>query len=98
MKCRVTRDLGVCPEWQSPLIVVRNQRRIIASGTEIDQGVHPETNVVALIRNGEAIPVDDEAREACGMSPGQIVAAQAALSKMYAVDTHEEDDDESDGD
>ncbi len=98
MKCRVTRDLGVCPEWQSPLVVVRNHRRIVAAGTEIDQTAHPETNVVALIRNGEAVPIDDEAKEACGMSPEQIAAAQTAIAKMYAVDTYEEDSDDSDSD
>ncbi len=92
MKCRVTRDLGACPEWQSPLIVVKNFRRVVAAGTIIDQEQHPETNVVALIRAGEAVPVDDEAREACKMTPAQIEAAQRAVQKMYTI---QNEDDES---
>lgn len=91
MKCRVTRDLGVCPEWQSPLVTVRNYRRIVAAGTIIDQTEHPETNIVALIRNGEAVPIDDEAREACQMTPQQIAAAQAAIAKMYTIQSEDDE-------
>lgn len=98
MKCKVTRDLGACPEWQSSLIQVKNMRRIVEAGTEIDQTLHPETNVVALIRAGEAVPIDDEAKQACGMSAEQVIAAQAALARMYSVDTHEEESDDSDSD
>lgn len=94
MKCKVTRDLGVCPEWQSPLVTVRNQRRIVAAGTIIDQLERPETNIVALIRNGEAVPIDDEARDACQMTPQQIAAAQAAIAKMYTI--RSEDDETED--
>jgi len=91
MKCRVTRDLGVCPEWQSPLVTVRNHRRIVAAGTIIDQTEHPETNIVALIRNGEAVPIDDEARKACQMTPQQIAAAQAAIAKMYTIQSEDDE-------
>ena len=91
MKCKVTRDLGVCHEWQSPLVTVRNQRRIVAAGTIIDQSEHPETNIVALIRNGEAVPIDDEARDACQMTPQQIAAAQAAISKMYTIQSEDDE-------
>jgi len=91
MKCRVTRDLGACPEWQSPLIVVKNFRRVVAQGTIIDQSEHPETNVVALIRAGEAVPIDDEAKTACEMTPEQIVAAQSAVAKMYTIQTEDDE-------
>ena len=98
MKCKVTRDLDACPWWESPLIVEKNGRRVVAAGTEIDQHVHPDTNVLFLIRNGEAVPADDEARNGCKMTPAQILAAQEARERQGKLDTYEEDSDDSDSD
>jgi len=95
MKCKTTRDLGVVDSWESPLIAIRNGRRVIPSGTIIDQGEHPETRCVALVRNGEAVPMDDECREACEMSAQQIAAAVAARARIEMSD---EGDDDASGD
>ena len=83
MKCRTTRELGVVDCWESPLIVESDSRRFIPAGTEIDQSAHPETNCVALVQNGEAVPVDDECREACRMTQAQIDAAVRANHRLY---------------
>ena len=101
MKCRITRDLGACDGWESPLVtVLPNGRRVVTAGTVIDQNEHPETDCVAAIRAGEAVPVDDECQRACGMTPEQIRAAQEANTRMYSVDDDvdetEADDDEED--
>lgn len=97
MKCRTTRELGVVDCWESPLIVESDSRRFIPAGTEIDQAAHPETNCVALVRNGEAVPLDDECREACRMTQAQIEAAVRANHKLYLPDnTETEGDDEQD--
>lgn len=98
MKARVTRDLGAVPSWISPLIRtievdddgVIVSRRIVPAGTIIDQHEHPETNIVMLIRNGEAVPVDDEARTACGMTEAAIQAAQKAVDRMHAIEEEQE--------
>ena len=100
MKCKTTRELGVVDCWESPLIVESDSRRFIPAGTEIDQTAHPETNCVALVRNGEAVPLDEECREACRMTQAQIDAAVCAQYRMHTpngADTTEEgDDDEED--
>lgn len=97
MKCRTTRDLGVVDCWESPLIVESDSRRFIPAHTEIDQALHPETNCVALVQNGEAVPIDDECREACSMTQAQIEAAVRANYKLFAPeDTKTEEDDEQD--
>ena len=97
MKCRTTRELGVVDCWESPLIVESDSRRFIPAGTEIDQTAHPETNCVALVQNGEAVPLDDECREACQMTQAQIEAAVRANQKLYLPDdTETEGDDEQD--
>lgn len=98
MKAKVTRDLAAVPSWNSPLIKtievdddgVLVLRRIVPAGTVIDQHEHPETNVVMLIRNGEAVPVDDEARTACGMTAAAIEAAQKAVDRMQSVEEEQE--------
>jgi hypothetical protein len=48
------------------------------------------------VRAGIAVPDDDECREACGMTPQQIAAAQKVIQKWYTPPTEEaeEDDDE----
>ena len=98
MTCRTTRELGVVDCWESPLIVESDSRRFIPAGTEIDQSAHPETNCVALVQNGEAVPVDDECREACRMTQAQIDAAVRANHKLYLPEEMqtEGDDDEDD--
>ena len=97
MKCITTRELGVVDCWQSPLIVESDSRRFVPAGTEIDQELHPETNCVALVRNGEAVPLDDECRKACSMTQAQIEAAVRANHKLYAPEeTQTEEDDEQD--
>lgn len=97
MKCITTRDLGVVDCWESPLIVESDSRRFVPAGTEIDQELHPETNCVALVRNGEAVPLDDECREACSMTQAQIEAAVRANHKLYSPEeTQTEEDDEQD--
>ena len=98
MKCRTTRELGVVDCWESPLIVESDSRRFIPAGTEIDQAAHPETNCVALVQNGEAVPVDDECREACRMTQAQIDAAVMANHRLYLPEEMqtEGDDDEDD--
>ena len=96
MKCRTTRDLHVADSWQSPLITLVNGRRRVAAGTLIDQQEHPETDCVRLVKNGEAVPVDDECRVACGMSLKQIDAAQAAQDKMQALLAGGSDNDAND--
>jgi hypothetical protein len=37
---------------------------------------------VALVRNGEAVPMDDECREAAKMTATQVAAAVAARAKL----------------
>ena len=97
MKCITTRELGVVDCWESPLIVESDSRRFIPAGTEIDQELHPETNCVALVRNGEAVPLDDECRKACSMTQAQIEAAVRANHKLYSPEeTQTEEDDEQD--
>jgi len=98
VKCRTTRELGVVDCWESPLIVESDSRRFIPAGTEIDQSAHPETNCVALVQNGEAVPVDDECREACRMTQAQIDAAVRANHRLYLPEEMqtEGDDDEDD--
>ena len=98
MKCITTRDLGVVDCWESPLIVESDSRRFVPAGTEIDQDVHPETTCVALVRNGEAVPLDDECRKACSMTQAQIEAAVRANHKLYSPEETptEDDDDEQD--
>ena len=99
MKCRTTRELGAVSGWESPLIVESDSRRFIPAGTEIDQTAHPETNCVALVRNGEAVPLDDECRAACRMTQAQIDAAVRAQYRMHTpngADTTEEGDDDED--
>ena len=82
MKCKTTQNLGVVPSWKSPLIVEVDGRRFVPAGTIIDQGEHPEANCVALVRNGEAVPMDDECREAAKMTATQVAAAVAARAKL----------------
>jgi hypothetical protein len=94
MKCKTTRDLGVVSTWQSPLIVERDGRRLVPAGTIIDQAEHPETNCVALVRNGEAVPMDEECREAARMTAAQVAAAVAARARLEDGDL-EADDEES---
>lgn len=96
MRCRTTRDLGVVDSWQSPLIVTRDGRRIVAAGTLIDQSEHPETNCVALVRNGEAVPMDEECRLATAMSADQIARAVAARAKLDVHNAEAVDDADSD--
>jgi hypothetical protein len=96
MKCKTTRDLHVADSWQSPLITLINGRRRVAAGTSIDQHEHPETDCVRLVKNGEAVPIDDECRVACGMSSEQIDAAQAAQDKMQLALTGGSDNDAND--
>ena len=82
MRCKTTQNLGVVPSWKSPLIVEADGRRFVPAGTIIDQAEHPETNCVALVRNGEAVPMDDECREAARMTATQVAAAVAARAKL----------------
>ena len=97
MKCITTRELSVVDCWQSPLIVESDSRRFVPAGTEIDQELHPETNCVALVRNGEAVPLDDECRKACSMTQAQIEAAVRANHKLYSPEESQtEEDDEQD--
>jgi hypothetical protein len=95
MKCKTTRVLGVVDTWKSPLIVESDSRRFIPAGTEIDQSVHTETNCVALVRNGEAVPADEECRDACRMTQAQIHAAVEAQRRWHAV-TDEQQAEEND--
>ena len=95
MKAKVTRQLGVVPGWESPLVTtLPNGRRVIEVGTIIDQAEHPEADCVRLVKNGEGIPLDDECREACRMSPQQIDAAQRAIHRMYSMPDDDEGDDD----
>lgn len=96
MQCRTTRDLGAVDSWQSPLIVESDSRRFVPVGTLIDQAEHPETDCVALVCNGEAVPVDEECRRACAMTQAQIEAAVRAQHRLHAADT--EDDAEGNDD
>jgi len=96
MQCKTTRDLGVVDSWQSPLIVERDGQRIVAAGTLIDQVKHPETNCVALVRNGEAVPMDEECRLAAAMSADQIARAVEARAKLDVHKTEAVEDADSD--
>jgi hypothetical protein len=52
---------------------------------------------VALVRNGEAVPLDDECRKAAAMTQAQIDAAVRAQFKLHqpqTTDDSEGDDDE----
>lgn len=99
MKCRITRNLGAVPWWNSPLVTtLPDGRRVVMAGTVIDQSQHPETNCVAAIRNGEAVPADEECERACGMTPAQIQAAQDAVSRMYMQPDEDADESESEDD
>lgn len=99
MKCKTTRDLGVVDTWESPLIVESDSRRFIPVGTVIDQAAHPETNCVALVRNGEAVPFDEECQTACAMTGGQIEAAVRAQLRLHqGQETTDEGDDDEAGD
>ena len=82
MKCKTTQNLGAVPSWKSPLIVEIDGRRVVPVGTIIDQHEHPETNCVALVRTGEAVPMDDECREAARLTATQVAAAVAARAKL----------------
>ena len=91
MKCKTTQNLGVVASWKSPLIVEVDGRRFVPAGTIIDQQEHPETNCVALVRNGEAVPMDDECREAARMTAAQVAAAVAARAKLEKGELEETD-------
>jgi hypothetical protein len=90
VKCKTTRELAAVPTWQSPLIREEDGRRFVPRGTEIDQSEHLETDCVALVRNGEAIPTDDECRDAVKMSPIQIAAAVAAQERWHKMQESEQ--------
>lgn len=92
MKCKTTRDLAVVPTWKSPLIATDGKRRYVPAGTIIDQQEHPETNCVALVRNGEAVPMDEECREAASMSAAQVAAAVAARERLEKGELEEPDE------
>ena len=91
MRCKTTQNLGVVPSWKSPLIVEIDRRRFVPAGTIIDQAEHPETNCVALVRNGEAVPMDDECREAARRTATQVAAAVAARAKLETGELEETD-------
>lgn len=92
MKCKVTRDLGAVQSWESPLVTVTaDGRRIVAAGTVIDEAEYPEANCVALVRNGEGIPLDQECCDAVNMTPQQIDAAQNANARLYVGDATDDE-------
>jgi hypothetical protein len=55
---------------------------------------------VALVRNGEAVPLDDECRKAAAMTQAQIDAAVRAQFKLHQPETTDDlegnDDEDSD--
>jgi hypothetical protein len=53
---------------------------------------------VALVRNGEAVPLDDECRKACSMTQAQIEAAVRANHKLYSPEDTQTEDDENEQD
>lgn len=97
MRCEYIRDVDAGPDCPIELVTVKHGRRVIATGTIVDQAKHPITRPAHDVRNGIAIPLDDECREACGRTPEQIDAAQRAVTKMYAPPSvAEEEDDDND--
>lgn len=96
MKCVTTMDLSCDVHCPPELISVVNGRKVIKSGTLIDQDVFPITDCVRLVQSGQGVPADDECREACRMTQAQIDAAQAAIKRMYAMPEDESDDPEDD--
>lgn len=97
MKCETTRDLDCDKRCDEALVTVTaDGRRIVKSGTVIDEAVHLNADCVTLVRMGLGIPLDDECREASQRTWGQIVEAQEAIRKMYTIP--KEDDEPEDAD
>ena len=96
MQCKYTRDVDAGPLCPDALITVKNGRRVIAAGTIVDAAVHPIARPAHDVRAGIAVPVDDECREACGMTVERIEAAQRAIRRLYAPPITSEDGDDGD--
>ena len=96
MRCKYPRDVDAGDQCDPALVTVKNGRRVIAAGTIVDAAVHALSRPAVDVRAGIAVPDDDECREACGMTPQQIAAAQKVIQKWYTPPTEEaeEDDDE----
>lgn len=73
-------------------------RDIIAAGVVICRDEFPLADCVTLVRNGLAIPEDEECRVACDRTEEQLTEAREAMDKMLNPpdETEEEDDDEDD--
>ena len=101
MKCTVTRVLD-CEPGCDPKLVTRDARGrpVVAVGTLIDEAECPTAECVRLVRSGHAVPADDECRDACRMTAGEIAAAQLAVMRMHMIpedefeDEYEEEEDE----
>ena len=93
MKCKTTQDLR-CDVNCHPPYITKNAmgRDVIAKGTIICRDEFALADCVSLVRNGLAIPMDDECRKACDMSQAKIDAAVAAMEKMLHPKEDEEDE------
>ena len=93
MKCKTVQDLR-CDVHCYPGYISQNVmgRDVIAKGTIICRDEFALADCVSLVRNGLAIPMDEECRKASDMSQAKIDAAVAAMEKML----HPKEDDEED--
>lgn len=100
MKCVTIQHLDCDTHCDDKLVhTMPDGRRVVLSGTLIDQSECPTADCVRLVKMGLADPADDECRTACRMTPEQIAKAQLAQRKLMAMlpepeDTEEEDEDE----
>lgn len=86
-------DTGCDP---SLVTVLDNGKRVILVGTVIDAASVPTADCVKLVRNGLAIPIDEECRAAAQRTDAQLTAAQIAMQKMLAIPPENDDEDNDD--
>lgn len=87
MKCRIIReDMELSPKAEvSPRLTVerrirRNKRFVMARFWKLD-AIHEHPHAYMLVRQGCAVPADQECADACGMTDEEMKRAQAAYER-----------------
>lgn len=97
MKCVTVKQLDCDAHCDEKLVhMTPDGRRVVLSGTLIDEAECPTADCVLLVRMGCAEPADDECRSAVNMTPEQIARAQLAQRKLTPMAPEAEDDEEDD--
>lgn len=95
MKCVTVKQLDCDVNCDEKLVYkTPDGRRVVPSGTLIDEAECPTADCVSLVKMGCAEPADDECRAAVNMTAEQIAKAQLAQRKLTPMAPESEDDDE----